>query len=690
MKNKTIFKQLVVKVISPVVIALIALAAINIHNSRLSLVDFNNRINKNIADEIQIILESQDFSLDIIEKNLDADIKRQANYLINDVFAVTDNISSVDLDKLRRDMGLDSTVVDIYIINKQGLIVNTTFKSDSGRNTFTDFGSDFKIYILDLLTTRGYNTGDFTPENATGKLRKYSYFSTQDGEYIVELGSYSYQADIVVTETKRVLRHLNESNENIKSIDLFIGKDNPVSFNNKKNSVDRGHLHLYKEVIENSHYVLEDKNNTKGYTDTQDTIQKINGKKMYHQYTFMPRDTEIYKNSVIRIVSDRSREDALINEQIIRFSMIFGGTILALILLIMFTSKSITAHLSRLIDKVNVIGEGDFTQRVSPSGSKEILVLGRNFNVMLDKIESFYNELEDKVKERTAEILHQKEEIEAQRDQIEEQRDKVVKINESLESAYHQIEDQNKRITDSIRYAKRIQNAILPSREYLQHVVEKHFVLYKPKDIVSGDFYWASEKANKSIIAAADCTGHGVPGAFMSMIGNTVLNKVVNENGITTPNEILSELRSGIITSLNSSEQKDGMDITVITYDRGARILEFAGANNPMYLVRSGELTVIKGDKQPVGYFLGNDKPFTNHVMHILPGDVVYIFSDGYQDQFGGERDTKFMVGRFKKLLVANSTDSVDNQVQVLDDTIEEWMGEAKQIDDILVIGIKF
>ncbi|MDB4835284.1 SpoIIE family protein phosphatase [Cyclobacteriaceae bacterium] len=690
MKNKTIFQQLVVKVIFPVVIALVALAAVNIHNSRATLIEFNNRTNQSIADEIQIILESQDFSLDIIEKNLDADIKRQATYLVNEVFKNTDSIETADLYSLRQGLGVDSSVVDFYIINKQGVIVNTTFESDSGKNTFNDFGTDFKNYILDLLTTRGFNTGDFTPEDATGKLRKYSYFSTLDGKYIIELGSYSYQADIVVQETKRVLKHLNDNNKNIKSIDLFIGRDNPVSFNNKLNTVAKDHIHLYQKVIENSKYVLEDKNTTKGYTDTQDTVLNIDGQKLNYQYTFMPRDSEIYKNSVIRIVSDRSREDAIVNQQIMKFAGIFGGTILVLIILIMFTSKSITNHLSRLIDKVNVIGEGDFSQRVNPSGSKEILALGKNFNVMLDKIEGFYNELEDKVRERTAEILQQKEEIEAQRDQIEEQRDKVVKINESLESAYLQIEEQNKRITDSIHYAKRIQNAILPSKEYLTDVVEKHFVLYKPKDIVSGDFYWASDKGTKSIIAAADCTGHGVPGAFMSMIGNTVLNKVVNENSVTTPSEILGELRTGIITSLNSTEQKDGMDIAVLCYDRETRTLQYSGANNPMYLVRSGELTVIKGDKQPVGYFLGKETPFTNHEINILPGDMVYIFSDGYQDQFGGERDTKFMVGRFKKLIVANSTTTVDDQCQILDDTIEEWMEETKQIDDILVIGIKF
>tara|TARA_B100000809_G_scaffold263054_1_gene315411 strand:- start:1803 stop:3017 length:1215 start_codon:yes stop_codon:yes gene_type:complete len=404
----------------------------------------------------------------------------------------------------------------------------------------------------------------------------------------------------------------------------------------------------------------------------------------------MPRQTDIYKNSVIRIVSDRSMEDALLEKELLTFSTVFGGTIILLIILIMWTSKAITNNLSRLITKVNMIGQGNFSERCDPKGSKEIHELGTNFNSMLDKIEGFYNELEDKVKERTAEISLQNKEIKAQKDQIEEQRDKAIKVSESLKSAYEKIENQNKRITDSIHYAKRIQTAILPSEEYLDSVVENHFVLYKPKDIVSGDFYWASEKNGLSIIAAADCTGHGVPGAFMSMIGNTILNKVVNENGVTKPSDILFQLRDGIFKSFNSSESKDGMDISIISYDRDNRLLEFAGANNPMYLVREGNLEVIKGDKQPVGYFLGKEAPFTNHTIHILPEDVVYIFSDGYQDQFGGERDTKFMVGRYKKLLLEHHQKSGQLQRQILDDTIEDWMAETKQIDDILIIGISF
>ncbi len=683
MRNKTIFNQLIIKIIIPVIIAFIILAVFNIHNSRLKLVEGNKRINDIIADQIRLVLANQDFCLEIIENNLEGEIKRHAKHLVNNVFSSTDSIAHKNLNELRTSMGMDSSLVDIYIINREGVIINTTFKSDLGRNTFKEFGDEFKNHLEHLIRTKTFDSGDFTPESQSGKLRKYAYFPTKDGQYIIEIGSYSLQANAVVDHTKMIFKSLNTNNENITSVDLFIGKNNPVSFNNKKSKINDLNKKLYLQLIRSSSDVHGIGQFKSDQSLTRDTIQEIEGKKMRFQFIFMPRDSDIYSNSIIRIVSDTSVEDKLINKQILKYVLVFGVIVIVLLLIIMSSAQNITSPLTKLTRKVNVIGNGDFGLRVSPGGSKEIVELGQKFNLMLNKIENFYRELEGKVKERTKEI-------ELQKTKVERERDKVVKINKSLEEAYHKIEDQNNRITNSIQYAKKIQNAILPSNEYLDSITEEFFVLNKPKDIVSGDFYWASDKGDKVIIAVADCTGHGVPGAFMSMIGNTLLNKVVNENGVFTPNIILSELRAGIVSSLNSSAQKDGMDITVICYNRRTRVLEFSGANNPMFHVRDGELNVFKGDKQPVGYFFGRDEPFTNYSLEILPNDVIYLFSDGYQDQFGGERDSKFMIGRFKKLLLENSSQSTSEQLEILNNTIENWMVARKQIDDILVLGVRF
>ena len=262
--------------------------------------------------------------------------------------------------------------------------------------------------------------------------------------------------------------------------------------------------------------------------------------------------------------------------------------------------------------------------------------------------------------------------------------------NVELKKAYQEIEEKNKSIIDSINYAKLIQEAILPSHKELNQLLPEAFVLYKPKDVVSGDFYWVAKKNNKIIIAAVDCTGHGVPGAFMSMIGNTLLNEIVIEKGVTTPNEILFQLREGIIKSLKQTgingENQDGMDISLITLE-GLR-LEYAGANNPLWIFSENEIKIIKADKQPIGIYLGNPKPFTNHCLDLEKGDCIYIFSDGFADQFG-DSDKKLLSAKFKETLMSIRQMSMSDQQIFLDNFIENWRGQREQTDDILVMGVR-
>ncbi len=286
--------------------------------------------------------------------------------------------------------------------------------------------------------------------------------------------------------------------------------------------------------------------------------------------------------------------------------------------------------------------------------------------------------LEQQVRERTRELEEANKEIQAQRDLAESQRD--------------QISIQKKEITDSILYAERIQRSLLPSREKLEHFMTGHFILFKPRDIVSGDFYWAAGMKDKTIVAAADCTGHGVPGAFMSMLGIAFLNEVVRENRVLKADQILNELRNHVIEALQQKgqpgEAKDGMDIALCVIDRKKHVLHFSGANNPLYYIRNGELFEIKGDKMPVAIHVRMD-PFTSHTLEILPGDVFYIFSDGYADQFGGPQGKKFKYKALKELLIRISTLPMPEQKEILNETFETWKGDMEQIDDVVVIGFK-
>ncbi len=282
--------------------------------------------------------------------------------------------------------------------------------------------------------------------------------------------------------------------------------------------------------------------------------------------------------------------------------------------------------------------------------------------------------LEDK--NRT--ISLQKDEIEMQRDIAAAQRDQI---------AY-----QKKHITDSIMYAKRIQAALMPSLELFSDKLE-HFILYKPLAIVSGDFYWVSSKDSQQVIISADCTGHGVPGAFMSMLGVTLLNEIVNGKQIFMPDQIIENLRQGVIKSLNQDIEedtvKDGMDIAVCLVDFDKNILWFSGANCPLYLVRKGELAHYRGDKMPVAIHY-RMQPYTLHKINIKKGDTFYIFSDGFADQFGGPKQKKFMSNQLKATLVEMQGKPMLEQGERLSEIFENWRGDNPQVDDVTFIGIRY
>jgi PAS domain S-box-containing protein len=272
------------------------------------------------------------------------------------------------------------------------------------------------------------------------------------------------------------------------------------------------------------------------------------------------------------------------------------------------------------------------------------------------------------------------------------------------------IEQKNKDITDSINYAQRIQNAILPTEEEMTAVVSDHFVFYRPKDIVSGDLYWAThvtttppdgKQLKLAIIAAIDCTGHGVPGALMSVVGHTILEQTITEPSVNNSGQALDYLNRGVIKTLKQKvtddfSVKDGMDISLCAIDMQNKVLHFAGANNPVYIIRGQEIIEIKGDKQPIGAYLKEPRPFTNHEVKLEKGDCIYVFTDGIADQFGGERGKKFKYKKLQEILLQVVSMPMKEQRNIIEKAIDEWMnypmssgGHYEQTDDMLIVGIR-
>jgi len=314
---------------------------------------------------------------------------------------------------------------------------------------------------------------------------------------------------------------------------------------------------------------------------------------------------------------------------------------------------------------VGVITVQSFEKFAYESQHMDILkTLGTYTAIALENA-SLVENLEDKVKERTTEVVKQKEII----------------------------EETNKHITDSIKYAKRIQEAFLPSEKSISEHLKNAFILYKPKDIVSGDFYWIERKGNKILFAVVDCTGHGVPGAFMSIIGFNGLNQIVNEYNYTKPADILTHLNKSISNTLKQhvedSKIRDGMDVAICSIDLDNNKLEFAGAFSPLFILRNNEVLKFKGDKHPIGNFVGVEEyEFTNNEIDLLPEDKIYIFSDGFVDQFGGPNGKKLKYNYFRQLLLDNHKKPMPEQKEKINEFFEAWRTGFEQIDDVCIIGV--
>lgn len=376
------------------------------------------------------------------------------------------------------------------------------------------------------------------------------------------------------------------------------------------------------------------------------------------------------------IMSEIDEEEAFAHVDTLRKQIILGFAALVLVVILVsyLVSRQITKPLKILTVDALELAKGNMNVEIPTGGKDEIGVLSLSFKKMQLSISKLVNDLrqinhtlEEKVIERTAQVVQQKDII----------------------------EHKQKEILDSIQYAKRIQYTILAHDEFLKKHLPEHFVLFKPKDIVSGDFYWATapmyfpKGKEKFYLACCDSTGHGVPGAFMSLLNISFLNEALNEKKIAEPNEVLNHVRRRLTGSVSKDGAQDGMDGILVCFDKDHSKLTYAAAHNRPIVVRNNEIIEYKADKMPIGVGVRSDS-FTLFTIEIQKGDSLYLYTDGYADQFGGEKGKKFKYKNLNELLVTNCHKPLNEQKEILNSTFEKWKGELEQIDDVCVIGLKF
>ena len=406
---------------------------------------------------------------------------------------------------------------------------------------------------------------------------------------------------------------------------------------------------------------------------TSGTKAALNGEtntKIFEDYRGVPvlssyKPLEIQDMNWV-ILSEIDKDEAFSHVYDLRRNIIivFFGLLIAIFFAAWYVSIRITKPIKILTAKAEELASGNLDVHIDDEGGDEIGILSKSFNHMQHSLSDLVHNLEDKVKERTFELQSQKE----------------------------MVEEKNREIVDSINYALRLQRAIIPTESKVKAALPSSFVLFKPKDIVSGDFYWMNEIDNKVLIAAIDCTGHGVPGAMVSVVGANGLNRCIKEYNLRQPAEIFDQLTKIVKETFESGEDKvkDGMDGAMLSIDLAKRSIVYAGANNPLWIIRKdGEgIEEIKANKQPIGDF-DHAVPFTDHEVQLAEGDQVYIFSDGYVDQFGGPKGKKFKYKTLQKLLFENREKPMAEQKELLDRTFATWKGELEQLDDVCIIGVR-
>jgi serine phosphatase RsbU (regulator of sigma subunit) len=448
-----------------------------------------------------------------------------------------------------------------------------------------------------------------------------------------------------------------------------------------------------------------------GFDDYESATKKFKGEEMIEN-EILPRSQEIFNtlSGVIKRNRDfADSENRRMESSSLQLMAVVTGSVIGIFIAILFTmafiSRAIRLPSLKMKSIISMLGKGELPEEKIQAEKNVIGEMADSVNALTESFKNtslFANEIGkgnlsvhyEKLSENDLlgnALIHMRDSLRAysadMESQVSERTKEVLEKGVKLEIAYREIRE-------SIHYAKRIQESILPADEIMSRVFSDSFIFYRPKDIVCGDFYWFTQQGDDFVVAAIDCTGHGVPGALMTVIGNSIFNQVVNFGGVTDPAKILIQVDKKLMETLKQHGNittNDGMDAAICRYRIAKREITFAGAKRPMYMFKNGELIEIKGNKSPIGSFGHDyDKRFTEQKFNMNAGDSIYLFSDGLQDQFGGADGKKFMIKRFRDLLSEIQSLPMATQAMRLETEVKKWQGEFEQTDDMLLIGIRF
>lgn len=644
MNRMNILQQQLLNIIAPMLLFVLVFLGYNYYSGKEKLRELKQEQIKHLTLEIKNLVDLYDQGMVLHEASFNKRMGQMSKLIIEEEVKGID-LSTANLYKLSVKLGLDTVTESIYIIDTNAVICNTTFKNDLGLN-FRKIAPDFAKFFDKIREEGKFSADRFGLEMSTKKIKKYSFIPSTTKRFVIELGFYSDKADGLQSLMLKKVQLSAASYSSLRGtkIDAVIKNIPSLVFEKRFDAI------INKVIQEKKDQVL---------------MEEKDGLKVSNHFVCIEiANTGLYDSYVLQVVTDNQQERELLKSEFVKFLKILVFFIFPLSLFIVFRARVLIKPIKNLSEKTKRIRQGNLSERIEISGATEIAELSANFNHMVEELQESYRGLENKVKERIKEIEHQK------------------KI----------IEEIQKEIVDSINYAKRIQYSLLAHKDFLEEELKEHFVFFHPKDIVSGDFYWAASTGSatnrKFYIAACDSIGHSVPGAFMSLLNIGYLNEAIKEKGIEKPNEVLNFVRQRLIDNISKEGQKDGFDGILLCIDQQTKKLSYAAANNAPLIVRKDGYEELDADRMPVG--MGERKEnFKLYEINYEKGDVLYLYTHGYADQFGGPKGKKYKYRPLNEMLQKISVDTMDTQITALTGEFENWRGELEQVDDVLVIGIR-
>lgn len=629
-------------------------------------------------------------------------------------------------------------LVSSYFINTKNELNNISHElQDTQILILQDIGVQKDFFTYDITNPIFYKTGtsEYLFEHqtlSTAIQQKIEQISKMKGvetfemdsilnSIIIDIQAYNYQLDSVVAlirirgyKTSGFEGQLFSAMKNIERSGFF-----STETLRQFNAFEKEYfMHGDKSYVDSINMLVESlaTKNQSGYSQIINHLKKYN--LAFTQLAFIDEQLGLNHKEGLRINLDQLAEEIGIKfsilvdnvdvyEQRLSRQLIITYIVVGVLLLVLSTivsfivSKQISKPIVYLTSHINSFVASKFTLIENIEGSNargEIGLLGKNFLILRNEIVDYIKYFKEKVDERTSELLIEKKRVENQKEEIEAQRDALNCQNQLILKQKKEVEKQRENVISSIRYASRIQNALVTDEHQLQNLLPNSFLFQKPKDIVSGDFCFAERiKINQkdySVIILADCTGHGVPGAFMSLLCYNYLNQIIKINQHVNPIYVLATLNNMIYNNLHRKRDdrkiSDGLDISYLLIDNLTHQCSYSGAHNPLYLFRNNELMEFKGDKVSIGDKNNIVRKITKHTFQLEINDSIFLFTDGFADQNGGPNDDKFKYKRFRELLHSIHNLEPDDQSDMLNQTITDWKGEKDQLDDITILGFRY